>query len=245
MSSLYCIAGFVVSAGIFWGVWAAKYFLESQGISGVGRILPSDMSYMIFAVALPIILLFMVAAIVLFAVANHANRAALVALLRSNKGETESLASISKTLILLKKLGLAGQLFSMLPSILGDMAAMVADIIAKTGMASEVVVFDALSKERENRLYAVCRIITDLRESTPHFDENLRRRVKKDESVAAAIAAFAGKYSRLVKVLGDYDVDGLALTAVEGGMLGRVHGILTLPMKDAAEEALGIRPVAE
>jgi hypothetical protein len=204
---------------------------------------------MIFAVGLPIMLLFMVVAIVLFAIANHANRTALVALLRANKGEIESLASVSKALISLKKLGLAGQLFSMLPSILDDMAATVADIIAKTGMASEVVVFDAFSKGQENRLYAVCRIITDLRDSTPHFDENFRRRVKKDESVASAVAAFAGKYSRLVKVLGYYDVDGLALSAIQSGMLGRVHGILTLPMKDmaegAADEAMGIRPSAE
>jgi hypothetical protein len=226
MFSLYVIAGFTAALGALWAAFAARYFFAAQGISGVGRILPSDMSYIIFAAGLPVILLLMVAAIALFAVANRANRAAFVALLRLNKGEIESLAGISKSLQSLEKLGFSSRFFAILPTIFDDMALALADVVSKTGMAGEEVLADALAGPGDGRLWAVCRIILDLRESTPHFDENLRRRAKRDENSARAIDAVLGKYVRLSRALAAHDVDGLVRESVEGGVLGKVCGVL-------------------
>ena len=251
MLSLYCIAGCAVLAGVLWGVWAARYFFTAYSISGVGQILPSDMAYIIFAAALPVILLMMIAAIAFFAIANQANRAALVALLRAARGQNESLISTLNTLNSLKKLGFSSQFFAELPTILDGMAYAVGDIIAKSGMASEPELAEAMGREQGGRLGAVCRIILDLKESTPNFDENLRRRVKRDERVARAIAVFLEKYARLGRALAEHDAGGLVRESIEGGDLGQARTVLagalagTGPSESVAEDALGIRPVSE
>jgi hypothetical protein len=94
------------------------------------------------------------------------------------------------------------------------------------GLSSDVVIFDALNKTGDNRLYSICKIILDLRENTPHFDENLRRKVKKDAIIAGNIGIFSSKYNKLLKVLKNYDLDGFIYSLIEEGELGKVHNIL-------------------
>ena len=234
MLGLYYIVGFAVVTSVVWGVWAGRYFFAAYNISGVGQILPTDMSYMIFATVLPIILLLMVVAIVFFAIAHRTNRAAIALQMVQNRVEIESLVGISNSLISLKKLGFSSQFFATLPILLDDIGLVIADIIAKTGMASEVVLFDAISKPRDGKLYAICKIMLDIRDSTPHFEENLRRRIKRDEVVLRTIEAFLAKYKRLMRAVEDYDTDGLVKESLENGALGRVHGVIWASANEAS-----------
>lgn len=227
MNWLYSIMGFVCFLSVFWGVWSSKYFLSSPNFQGVGGILPQDMAYMIFAVIIPIILLLFVGIFLFVAISNHTNKNVLVSLLNGNKSQMSSLQILCKSLIEVRKLGFTNQFFLNLPIVLNDISVSLAGIISKTGMASDIVIFDALNKEGDNRLYSICKIILDLRESTPHFDENLRRKVKKDAVIAGNIGIFSSKYNKLLKVLKNYDLDGFIYSLIEEGELGKVHNILS------------------
>lgn len=230
MAWLYSLIGFICFLGIFWGVWSSNYFLLSPDFQGVGRILPQDMAYMIFAVGMPVILILFVGVILFIGVSNHFNRGILLNILAGNKAQMSSLQTVSKALIEVRKLGFTNQFFLNLPIVLNDISICLADIISKTGMASDVVIFDALNKNGDNRLYSVCKIILDLRESTPHFDENLRRKVKKDIMIAGSIGIFSSKYNKLLKILKNYDLDGFVYSIIEEGELGKVHNILSVAL---------------
>ncbi|MBD5405618.1 hypothetical protein HDR59_03660 [bacterium] len=230
MVGLYSLIGFICFLGIFWGVWSSNYFLSGPDFQGVGQILPQDMAYMIFAVGMPVILLLFVGVILFIGVSNHFNRGILLNILAGNKAQMSSLQTVSKALIEVRKLGFTNQFFLNLPIVLNDISVCLADIISKTGMASDVIIFDALNKNGDNRLYSVCKIILDLRESTPHFDENLRRKVKKDALVAGSIGIFSTKYNKLLKTLKNYDLDGFVYSLIEEGELGKVHNILNMAL---------------
>lgn len=223
---LYSVIGFVCFLSIFWGVWSSNYFLSLPNFQGVGQILPQDMAYMIFAVALPIIFLLFIGIILFIGVANQQNREVMVNLLSNSKTQMASLQTLSKSLIEVRKLGFTNQFFLNLPIVLNDISVSLANIISKMGLSSDVVIFDALNKTGDNRLYSICKIILDLRENTPHFDENLRRKVKKDAIVAGNIAIFSSKYNKLLKVLKNYDLDGFIYSLIEEGELGKVHNVL-------------------
>lgn len=225
---LYSLIGFICFLSMFWGIWSSNYFLSSYNFQGFGQILPQDMAYMIFAVGMPIILLLFVGVILFIAMSNHQNRDILLNILSGNKAQMSSLQTVSRALIEVRKLGFTNQFFLNLPIILNDISICLADIISKTGMASDVVIFDALNKNGDNRLYSVCKIILDLRESTPHFDENLRRKVKKDMTIAGSIGIFSLKYNKLLKILKNYDLDGFVYSLIEEGELGKVHNILSM-----------------
>ena len=227
---LYSVIGFIGFSSLFWGIWSSNYFLSAPNFHGVGRILPQDMAYMIFAVGMPIILLLFVGAILFIAISNQQNRSSVLNMLAANKSQMSSLQTVSKALIEVRKLGFTNQFFLNLPIVLNDISICLSDIISKTGMASDVVIRDAIEKNGDNRLYSVCKIILDLRESTPHFDENLRRKVKKDMSIAGSIGIFSSKYNKLLKVLKNYDLDGFIYSLIEEGELGKVHNILNMAL---------------
>lgn len=236
MILLYSVIGFVFFLCVFWGVWGTHYFLSTYNMTGVGGILPSDMSYILFAVALPIILLLMLVLIFCVIVSNNQNKNILFNLLQSNKSSMSGIQTIAKSLIEVRKLGFTNQFFTNLPIIFNNMSQIIADIISQTSMASDVVVYDALSKDGDNKLYSVCKIILDKRESTPHFDESLRRLVKKDDSLAGMISIFSEKYDNLLKFINKYDLDGFVSQIIEEGDLGKVRNILlaSLTNKDDA-----------
>lgn len=227
---LYSVIGFVGVSSLFWGVWSSNYFLSSSNFQGFGRILPQDMAYMIFAIGMPIILLLFVGAILFIAISHQQNRNAMLNILAGNKAQMSSLQTVSRALIEVRKLGFTNQFFLNLPIVLNDVSICLADIISKTGMASDVVIRDSLEKNGDNRLYSICKIILDLRESTPHFDENLRRKVKKDITIAGSISIFSDKYNRLLKILKNYDLDGFIYSLIEEGELGKVHNIFNMAL---------------
>lgn len=234
MSVLYSVIGFICFLCIFWGIWGSHYFLSTYGIGGVAEVLPSDMSYVLFAVGLPILILLMIALLVYVIVSMNQSRAIIANLLQVSKFEMSGIQTVGKSLIEVRKLGFTNQFFTNLPMILNDMSQFIANIITKAGIASDVVVYDALSKTGDNRLYAICRIVLDKRESTPHFDESLRRLLKRDESLAGIISIFSQKYDKLLRIVSKYDLDGFVSSILEEGELGKVRNVLlnALNMKD-------------
>ncbi|MBR4315852.1 MAG: hypothetical protein IKP65_02615 [Alphaproteobacteria bacterium] len=234
MSVLYYIIGFICFLCIFWGFWGSHYFLSSYGFGGVAEVLPSDMSYVLFAVGLPILILLMIALVIYVIASMNQTKMIIANLLQISKSEMSGIQTVGKSLIEVRKLGFTNQFFVNMPMILNDMSQFIADIIAKAGIASDVVIYDALSKTGDNRLYAVCRIILDKRESTPHFDESLRRLLKRDESLAGVISIFSDKYDKLLRIVSKYDLDGFVSSILEEGELGKVRNVLlnALNMKD-------------
>ncbi len=234
MSVLYSVMGVICFLCVFWGFWGSHYFLSSYGFGGVAEVLPSDMSYVLFAVGLPILILLMIALVIYVVVSMNQTKQIIASLLQISRSEMSGIQTVGKSLIEVRKLGFSNQFFINFPVILNDMSQFIANIITKAGIASDVVVYDALSKTGDSRLYAVCRIILDKRESTPHFDESLRRLLKRDESLAGIISIFSDKYDKLLRVVGKYDLDGFVSSIIEEGELGKVRNVLlnALNLKD-------------
>lgn len=230
MGVLYSVIGLIVFLCIFWGVWASHYFLSTYNLTGVAEILPSDMAYVLFAVAIPVILLLMIVLVVYLAFVNSRNKNVLMYLLKVSNSQMMSFNKLVKEFSDSRKLNLSNQFFSTLPLVFDDMSQIIADIIYKTGMDSKVVIDDALAKNGTNRLYSVCKIILDKRESTPRFDESLKRMVMKSESLAGMILLFSEKYDKFLKVLLDYDLEHFVSNIIEEGELGKVRGILLLAL---------------
>jgi hypothetical protein len=225
MSAMYALVGFTAVLSLAWGAWSSNYFLSATDLSGVARILPSDLAYILFSVALPVILMLLIVLVIMSLASNHMTRSALKGLLVANRGGLEDMQTMSKSLIILQKLGFTSQFYATLPIVVNDICVSIADIITKSGLASDMVVFDSLNKSGDSRLYAICNIILAAKASIPHFDENLRRKVKKDAAVAASIVIFSRKYNKLLKALKAYDASDLVYGVMEGGLLGQVRGI--------------------
>ena len=232
---VYSGIGVIVFLCIFWGVWATHYFLSTYDLTGVAEILPSDMAYVLFAVAIPVILLLIIVVVIYLAFISSRNKNVLMYLLKVSNSQMVSFNRLVGEFRDSRKLNLSNQFFLTLPLVFDDMSQAIADIIYKTGMDSEVVIDDALAKSGANRLYSVCKIVLNKRESTPRFDESLKRMVKKNESLAGMILVFSEKYDRLLKVLNDYDLQHFVSNIIEEGVLGKVRGILLLALNSANE----------
>ena len=244
MLALYLLTGFICFVCVFWGVWGSNYFLSSYGFGGVAEILPSDMSYVLFAVGIPILILLIIALIIYIVVSMNQMKQMIVNVLQVSKSEMSGIQAVGKSLIEVRKLGFTNQFFTNLPMVLNDISQFIADIIMKAGIASDVVVYDALSKTGDTRLYAVCRIILEKRESTPHFDESLRRLLKRDESLAGVVAIFSQKYDKLLKFAEKYDLDGFVSSILKERELGKVRNIL-LGALNAKEENAKVNVVED
>ena len=133
MLVLYSVIGFIVFLCLFWMLWGSNYFLSSYNLTGVAEILPSDMSYLLFAIAIPVILLLMIVVIVYIAITNNQNRKIFAVMLDSQIKKTEGMQVMGKVLVQVRKLGLTNQFFTFLPFIFNDMSQFIADIIYKYG----------------------------------------------------------------------------------------------------------------
>lgn len=235
MSASFLVIGFICFLSVVWGIFGSHYFLSTYGLGGVAEILPSDMSYVLFAVILPILFLMMIALIFYVVSGINQNKQYMTLLLQSIKSQMSGIQTIGKSLIEVRKLGFTNQFFINLPIVFNDISQFVANIISRMGIASEVVIYDALSKEGDTRLYSICKIILDKRESTPHFDESLRRLVKRDEVLSGMIGLFIEKYDNLLNIVNKYDVDHFVVRILEEGDLGKVYNILSNARVDKQE----------
>ena len=251
MIALYSVIGFLGCLCVFWGIAGTRYFLSAFNLTGVAEILPSDMSYILFAVVLPIILVLMIIVVLFIAVSYNENRKMIVGILNNSNNKISQLNVIGKYLLEMQQTSRNVQFFTNLPVIFNEMSQMLADIIKKASIASEVVLLDALSKSGDSKLYSVCKIILDARESIPNFDEKFRRIVKRDESVAGLISIFVEKYDQLLTIMRKYDTDGFVVFLFEEGSLGRIINVLNnalvgknesekQEMKEPEEESLNI-----
>ncbi|MDR3126114.1 MAG: hypothetical protein LBT92_00605 [Rickettsiales bacterium] len=228
MGSIYAIIGTITAAGSWW-IWFCLNHFKITDISGI---LPSDMAYVIFAAALPVALLLMAGAIAVSAISHRSaaiqTRIAARALKES---EIQSRAVAS-----LLKLGFASQYFAAMPFVMAELASAMAEIMSKTAACSDVVIYDALSKKGENKLYAVAGALVSAAEATPHFATNLRRAIRKDADAGELARKFAAKYQRLMTSLRAHDPDGVLFDAIDGGIIGRAYIILASAMAAGKDE---------
>ncbi|MDR1008776.1 MAG: hypothetical protein LBL52_00810 [Rickettsiales bacterium] len=236
MAYIYSFLALLTAAGAAW-VWCiGKPLFDKMG----EPIILTDAAYVALAIVLPLIFLAMIGIAALAIGAAVMNRRAMLGILRANRASLDGLQVVSRQLIEVRKLGASAQFMQFLPMALNDVSASLAEVLLKADLASEVVLFDALSKEGEARLAAVTGVLLSLRSQTPHFDEVLRRRIAKDEIVRGAIAVFEDKYLRLAKALRDHDSDKILERIVEEGPLGRTHLIIARAAKAAVEAPAGV-----
>lgn len=229
---------FVFLLSIFWGVFGTNYFLSSLNSSGVVSFLPSEMAYLLFSVAIPILILFMLGLIFYLVYQVHQTNNMFLYLSKLLKTQSSMMQIIGKSIIEVRKLGFTSQFFINLPVIFNDMSLFVAKIISKLGIESDLVIEDSLLKSQDIRLSAVCKILLSKREATPHFSVTLRRVIKQNEELQGLIALFIEKYDKLVKALKEYDIDNFTYKIVVEGDLGKVYNILVNATKDSDESSL-------
>jgi len=236
---VYVVFGVSGILGAIWGISSVGYLLSAYESLGFARIGPGEYAFMVMAVAIPILVLLFIAAIFACVIFIRENGKVMACILGESRIAGANLETVSKTLIEQKKLDESRHFFRTLEFVLSDVSSSLIAAIRATHMASDVVLFDAIGKNSDERLSSACRVVLDLRASTPHFEETLRRKLKKDKEAMAAAAEFAEKYALLKDALKKYDVDKVYTKVVENGDFGRVGEIFLKAMLSApeAEEA--------
>ena len=236
MAAAYIIFGVASLLSLIWWGYASDYAEIMMAAAPGAKANPAGFANFIFAESLPVILVFSIASAMIFVIFARQVQKSILESQRALAGSGESLAAAAKALAEGRKMSAAQQFFSTLPFIQGDLAATLADFIKSAGAASDVVVFDLQGKSGGERLSALCKMVLDARAETPHFEETLRRRMKKDAAVADLALVFAAKYKALAKAVGRYDLDGIMSRIVEEGELGatatllaRVHALSAAP----------------
>jgi len=230
---VYVVLGFAVVLGAIWGIASAGYMLSAYDSLGFARIGASDYASLVLAVAIPVLVLLLIAAIFACVIFMRENSKVMGKILSESRIASANLGEVNKALIDQRKLDESRQFFRTLPLVLSDISSSLIAAIRATHMASDVVLFDTVGKAGDEKLSAACRIVLDLRSSTPHFEESLRRKLKKDTEAHEAAAEFADKYALLIKALYKYDIDKVYTKVVEDGDMGRVGGMFLKAMQDA------------
>ena len=224
MKTVYYILVAIAAMALGWGAVAVRY-LNVGPISGI---IPSDMAYIVFSSVLPALVILMAGAVAIIAL-MYSSSIKNIRIMTKMAGEmtaaTESSASITR-------LAFSTHYFAALPFIMADMAESIAEIMRRAGVASEVVIFDAMSKPGENKLYAISAALAASSESTPHFSLELARAAKKDRDAAKAILAFVKKYKRMAATLKAYDPDGALSITMEEGAAGKAYAIITAAIEN-------------
>ena len=230
---VYVVFGIAGVLGVIWGVSSAGYMLSAYDSLGFARIGPSDYAALVLSVAIPILVLLLIAVIFACVIFMREQGRMMLRIQGESRIASANLELVSKALIEQKKLDESRHFFRTLQLVLADVSSSLIDAIRATGMASDVVLFDAVGKAGDERLSSACRVVLDLRASTPHFEETLRRKLKKDKEAFGAAAEFAEKYILLMKALKKYDIDKVYTKIVERGDLGRVGAIFLRAMQEA------------
>ncbi len=222
----FVLLGILLILSVVWIVFSGNYFFSSVNVSGVVNILPSDMAYMIFSVAIPVLILLVIGLIFYQIYEAVQTKSMILSLSKISKSQSSMIQTVGKSLIEVRKLGFTNQFFLNLPIILNDMSIFVSNIITMLRIESNLVVDSALSKPSDLRLSAVCRILLDKREKTPHFDETLRRIIRQNDLLQAQISLFEERYNMLISSLNEYDIDKFTLKTFEEGDLGRFYNVI-------------------
>ncbi|MDR0367481.1 MAG: hypothetical protein LBH41_02800 [Rickettsiales bacterium] len=178
------------------------------------------------AAVLPLILIALTALVALSIATERLNRRAMLQILAANTRALDGIQVIARQLIEVRKLGQSAQFLQFLPMLLNDTAQSLGEVLAEAGIASEVVMFDALSKEGEARVAAITGALASWAEQTPNAIEMLRREILKNNVLAGKIAIFGEKFARLANTLAKHDGDKALSIVIEEGGLGKSLAIL-------------------
>lgn len=226
MISSLLILFFVLILTIFWLVFGSKYFLGTLSPNGFVTMLPSEMSYLLFAIIIPVILIFIIGLIAFEIISNKETKKMLLEVMKNSKKESGILQTLAETLLEMRKLGFTQQFFINLPFIFNDISLFLSKIISMLQLESQVVIDNAISKPQDSRLSSVCRIILSKRDNTPNFDARLAKTLLQNEEIKGYVVLFSEKYESLIKMVKQYDKDQIIFKMIEQGELGQVYNIL-------------------
>ncbi len=225
MISSFLILIFVIILTIFWIIFGSKYFLGTLSPSGFVTMLPSEMSYLLFSIIIPVILIFLVGLIAYEIISAKETKKMLIEVMKNAKKESGILQTTAETLLEMRKLGFTQQFFINLPFIFNDISLFLAKIISLLQIESQVVIDNAISKPQDSRLSCVCRIILLKRDNTPNFDLRLSKTLLQNEELKGYVMLFFEKYESLIKMVKQYDKDQMIFKMIEQGELGQVYNI--------------------
>lgn len=187
--------------------------------------LPSEMSYLLFSIIIPVILIFLIGLIAYEIISAKETKKMLIEVMKNAKKESGILQTTAETLLEMRKLGFTQQFFINLPFIFNDISLFLAKIISLLQIESQVVIDNAISKPQDSRLSCVCRIILLKRDNTPNFDLRLSKTLLQNEELKGYVMLFFEKYETLIKMVKQYDKDQMIFKMIEQGELGQVYNI--------------------
>ena len=226
MLSSFLILFFVIILTSFWIIFASRYFLGTLSPNAFVTMLPSEMSYLLFVIIVPVILIFLIALVAYEIVSAKETKKMLIDVMKSAKTESGILQTTAETLLEMRKLGFTQQFFINLPFIFNDISLFVSKIISQLQLESQIVIDNAISKPQDARLSSVCRIILSKRDNTPNFDLRLSKMLLQNEELKGYVILFEEKYDSLIKMVKQYDKDQIIYKMIEQGELGQVYNIL-------------------
>ena len=217
---------FVISM-LLWIYYSINYADSIKGFSGFVNASPYDISGIILTIALPVILALLILIFFYILFFLFKSRAFFVKLNHVNTKINDNLEVIARRMIESVKLTYSSEFFKVFPVVMETFADALTDIITRSGIASELIISSEMEKYGNNRIVATCRIILNAKENQVDFDETLRRSLKKNESLLAAVEGFKSAYDRVLDATNRYDRDKFLYLFLEEGLLGKVYVVLT------------------
>ena len=193
-----------------------------------------DASNLALAVVMPLIFLAAIGALVIAAYSVRTSRRELETLMRQSTRSLEGLQVVSRQLLEAKSQAQSAQFLKYLPFALNDLSVSLSELLARTEIASEVVIYNALSRDGEARMAAVAGALLSVADSTPNFVEMFRRRLLKDEVAAGLAASFIEKFTKLSDQIRIHDFDGLLSRIFEEGTMGKSFQLVNKALKEEA-----------
>ncbi len=231
MLALSIITIVFVFLSIFWMRFSMNYLDSVKGFQGFLNSSPYELSGVILMISIPVILgllLLLFSFVVYFLLKSNVNGKRITSV---NDKINENLEVVARRMIESAQLSYSSEFFKVFPMVMDNLADCLTDIITRSGMASELVISSEMEKYGNNRIVATCRIILNQKENRPDFDENLRRNLKRNESLFAAVENFKSIYDKLLDATVRYDREKFLYSFLEEGGLGKVYLILSLALE--------------
>jgi hypothetical protein len=235
MLALSIITIVFVFLSIFWTRFCVNYLDSVKGFQGFLNSSPYELSGVILMISIPVILglLILVFSFVIYFLLKNKSFGERITTV--NDKINANLEVVARRMIESAKLSYSSEFFKVFPMVMENLADGLTDIITRSGLTSELVISSEMEKYGNNRIVATCRIILNLKENKPDFDENFRRALKKNESLFASVENFKALYDKLLEATQRYDREKFLYSFLEEGGLGKVYLVLTRALKSISD----------
>lgn len=112
---------------------------------------------------------------------------------------------------------------------ISDMNELLADIIARSGLAGPVQVDDLWIKVKNGGKWAFGKAVVEVAQSQPNLPNRLLQKALSDAVLGGTILEFCSRYQSLTAALEKHDKERLFLNMLESGVFGKVFSLLAAP----------------